>query len=85
MTNTVENMVVVTTKGLVNADLLQIKKQRDELLVEADALVNTALDQGIDEAPFRQYRQALRDIPQTFSDPETVTWPTKPSLPSASA
>lgn len=64
---------------------LSIKAIRKTLLVKADELVNTALDNGIDATPFRQYRQALRDIPQTFSDPEAVTWPTKPSLPQASA
>ena len=62
-----------------------VKQTRQYKLIEADSLVNTALDKGINAAPFRQYRQALRDIPQTFSDPEAVTWPTKPLLPSASA
>lgn len=61
-----------------------IKSIRKTLLVEADGLVNTAEDKGVDAAPYRQYRQALRDIPQTFSDPEAVTWPVKPSLPQPS-
>ncbi|QUM91214.1 hypothetical protein HWV03_21830 [Moritella sp. 36] len=61
-----------------------VKSVRSTLCKEADILVNTALDKGVDATPFRQYRQALRDIPQTFSDPEAVTWPVKPSLPQAS-
>lgn len=63
----------------------EVKALRTAKLIEADNLVNIAQDNGIEETPFRQYRQALRDIPQTFTDPETVTWPTKPLLPSASA
>lgn len=62
-----------------------VKGVRKTLLKKADDLVNTALDNGIDVTPFRQYRQALRDIPQTYSNPEEVVWPQKPSLPQASA
>ncbi|WP_443083677.1 phage tail assembly chaperone [Vibrio sp. IB15] len=52
---------------------------------EADDLINKVLDLGLDATTFRQYRQALRDIPQTYSNPEDVVWPQKPSLPQASA
>jgi len=62
-----------------------IREQRAPLLDDADRLINIALDKGADVTPFRQYRQALRDIPQTFSDAQEVVWPTKPSLPQASA
>ncbi|OCH46128.1 hypothetical protein A6D96_22955, partial [Vibrio cyclitrophicus] len=57
---------------------------RKNKLSEADDLVNMAMDNGVDVAPFRQYRQALRDIPQTYTNPEDVVWPQKPSLPQAS-
>lgn len=62
-----------------------VKGVRKTLLKEADELVNTALDKGSDVVPFRHYRQALRDIPQTFTNPEDVVWPQKPSLSQASA
>ena len=62
-----------------------VKSVRKTFLKEADNLVNTAEDNGIDSAPYRQYRQALRDVPQTFTNPEDVVWPQKPSLPQASA
>lgn len=65
--------------------MMLVRQVRNKLLSVADGLLETALDNGVDAMPFRQYRQALRDIPQTFSDPEAVTWPTKPSLPQASA
>lgn len=62
-----------------------IRSERDTLLSIVDKEIASALDVDIDVTPFRQYRQALRDIPQTFSNPEDVVWPQKPSLPQASA
>ncbi|MCG9599710.1 phage tail assembly chaperone [Vibrio sp. Isolate31] len=78
-------MLVVTTRGLVAEEWVEHIEQRDRLMVDADHLVNTAMDMELDVTPFRQYRQALRDIPQTYSNPEDVVWPQKPSLPQASA
>jgi len=77
--------LVVTHRGLVAEEWVEHVETRDRLMVESDHLVNAAEDKGIDATPFRQYRQALRDIPQTFSDAQDVVWPTKPSLPQASA
>ena len=74
-----DNELVVMTRWT------EVRAIRDAKLKSADKLLETIIDKGGDEAACRQYRQALRDIPQTFSDPEAVTWPTKPSLPSASA
>ncbi|MEZ8021375.1 phage tail assembly chaperone [Vibrio splendidus] len=78
-------MLVVTTRGLVAEEWVEHIEKRDRLMVDADHLVNTAMDMQLDVTPFRQYRQALRDIPQTFTNPEDVVWPQKPSLPQASA
>jgi hypothetical protein len=79
------NMLIVTRRGLVAEEWVEHIEKRDRLMVVADHLVNTAMDNGVDVTPFRQYRQALRDIPQTFTNPEDVVWPQKPSLPQASA
>ena len=73
-------MLVVTQRGLVAEDWVESIEKRDQLMFEADKLVNTALDKGLDAAPFRQYRQALRDIPQTFTDATEIIWPQKPTL-----
>ncbi|WP_341661204.1 phage tail assembly chaperone [Vibrio sp.] len=73
-------MLVVTRRGLVAEDWVESIEKRDQLMFEADKLVNTALDNGLDAAPFRQYRQALRDIPQTFTDATEIIWPQKPTL-----
>ena len=32
------------------------------------------------KAKFTAYRKALRDIPQTYSNPDDVKWPTKPTI-----
>ncbi|CAH7044877.1 conserved hypothetical protein [Vibrio chagasii] len=66
-------------------ELIAIRKRRAPLLVEADHLVNLALDSEVEITPFRQYRQQLRDITQTYKTLKDVVWPQKPSLPQASA
>ncbi|CAK1817950.1 Phage tail protein [Vibrio crassostreae] len=78
------SLLIVTNRGLVSDNWVEIIEQRDCLMVDADHLVNSAMDNGVDATPFRQYRQALRDIPQTYTNPEDVVWPQKPSLPQAS-
>ncbi|CAK3123321.1 Phage tail protein [Vibrio crassostreae] len=66
-------------------ELQALRERRALFLVEADHLVNIALDNGVDIAPYRQYRQQLRDITQTYTTLKDVVWPQKPSLPQASA
>jgi len=66
-------------------ELVAIREHRAPLLVEADHLVNLALDSEVEITPFRQYRQQLRDITQTYKTLKDVVWPQKPSLPQASA
>lgn len=67
-----------------NADELKwepIRLMRSTLLAESDSRVLP--DRWAVMTPEKQqewtvYRQALRDIPQTFATPEEVVWPTKP-------
>jgi hypothetical protein len=60
-----------------------IKKKRDYLLLMTDYTQlsdNTLTDAK--KAEWRIYRQALRDLPQTYSsatDKSDIVWPTKPS------
>ncbi|NOH31677.1 phage tail assembly chaperone [Vibrio mediterranei] len=63
----------------------EIRAIRDAKLQAADKLLEASIDSGANELAFRQYRQALRDIPQTYTNPEDVVWPQKPSLPQVSA
>ncbi|WP_245823896.1 phage tail assembly chaperone [Photobacterium proteolyticum] len=63
----------------------EVREIRNRLLVEADRLVNKAEDKGLDSTPQRQYRDWLRDVPETYKDnPEAVEWK-EPPLPQPSA
>ena len=56
-----------------------IRAERDKLLKESDYLI--LADAPVDETQKQEwttYRQSLRDIPQTFSNPDEVVYPTKP-------
>lgn len=59
-----------------------VKTNRDALLSESDIYVLP--DRWSAMTPEKQqewsaYRQALRDIPQTYTDPRDVVWPIKPT------
>ena len=53
-----------------------LRKNRDALLAETDWMANSDLTMS---DAWKTYRQALRDMPATESDPSNPTWPTKPS------
>lgn len=54
-----------------------IRNKRDILLTKSD--ISQLADFPGDKAAWSAYRQALRDIPQTYSDPDDVIWPTPPA------
>jgi len=56
-------------------DLFNLRKKRNELLAETDYL---ALSDNTLSDEMTTYRQALRDITDTYSSLNTVVWPTKP-------
>jgi hypothetical protein len=58
----------------------RIKMERNSYLRESDwtDLPNAPLSSSVKQN-WLNYRQALRDVPQNFSTPESVVWPTKPS------
>ena len=56
-------------------ELKQLRAKRDILLVETDWMANNDVTMS-DE--WQTYRQALRDITDTYTSLETVVWPTKP-------
>ncbi len=57
----------------------QIKAKRDILLTQSDWTTLTDAQPKPNKEAWLNYRQALRDITKTFSSPEAVIWPTKPS------
>ena len=54
-----------------------IRKQRNNLLIESDWTQGADVPDTIKTA-WVSYRQALRDVTKQ-SDPDNITWPTKPS------
>ena len=53
---------------------VNVRSQRDRKLAETDYL---ALGDNTLSADMKKYRQDLRDVPRQ-SDPDDITWPTKP-------
>lgn len=76
--------------GLSEQEIDAIKKElawepvvnKRNLLLESTDWTQVSDAQLSDEKKqeFAAYRQALRDIPQTYSNPEDVVWPVKPTV-----
>ena len=54
-----------------------IRQTRDQLIRDSDWTMIPGAT--VDQAQWSAYRQILRDLPQTYSNPEDVVWPTTPS------
>jgi len=57
----------------------QVRAERDRLLVESDwtQMPDSPLN-GEQKNAWADYRQELRDLPQSFATPDEVVWPTAP-------
>jgi hypothetical protein len=55
----------------------QLRVERDKKLAETDWTQGADVPPSIKDA-YVTYRQALRDITNTYNNPRTVVWPTKP-------
>jgi hypothetical protein len=54
-----------------------IRAKRNYLLKATDWTLTPG--SSLDQAQWAAYRQILRDLPQTYTNPEDVVWPVKPS------
>ena len=74
--------VAPTAEELATAAAAQVRRQRDQLLLEVDAFVGNPLRWAAlssdKQAEWATYRTALLDVPQQAGFPDTITWPTKP-------
>jgi hypothetical protein len=72
----VESTTTEEQTNLTNAKWEQVRNDRNALLSQSDwrALSDVTLSDA-----WRTYRQELRDIPSTQSDPYNITYPTPPS------
>lgn len=57
----------------------EIRAQRDQLLIQSDWTTLPDAQPKPNKEAWLTYRQTLRDITKTYSSPEAVVWPTKPS------
>ena len=53
-----------------------IRAERDSKLMDSDWMANSDVTMS---SAWKTYRQALRDLPASESDPDDITWPTEPS------
>ena len=70
--------VTVTHTAVDQTDVEQwaeIRASRDIKLMDSDWMANS--DVTMSDA-WKTYRQALRDLPASESDPDDITWPTEP-------
>ena len=72
--------VVAKTQEQLDAETVQaaqsVRSQRDSLLAASDW--TQVPDAPVDQAAWRTYRQALRDVTTQSGFPHEVTWPVKP-------
>ncbi|MFD2177849.1 tail fiber assembly protein [Veronia pacifica] len=71
---------LVTPGGLVDIDWYDAKEKRNYLLKDTDWTQMTdapLTDQQ--RTAYAEYRQALRDLTQTFANPADIIWPIKPT------
>jgi hypothetical protein len=61
------------------AAFYHIRQKRDQLLAETDWLITKAKETGTNiPAALKEYRQALRDLPDTYESADDVVFPMKP-------
>ena len=65
------------TDDAKNRGYTDLRKRRDYLLSLTD--FHAFSDTPNMSSAMTTYRQALRDLPANTSDPENITWPTRPS------
>ena len=62
----------------------KLRDKRDDLLAEVDSIVSNPLRWAsfsqAQQTAWANYRQALLDVPQQPGFPNTINWPTKPTI-----
>lgn len=62
--------------NIIIAEWANVRKKRDSMLERTDVIALKQLEvDGAVEEKMRIYRQKLRDIPQVFSNPYNIVWP----------
>ena len=66
-----------------NPDQRQLEQEAEEVREQRDALLKDSdwtqvSDAPVDQQAWKDYRQALRDVPEQEGFPTDINWPTKP-------
>jgi len=69
------NPPALSAEEIAEDELMRLRMQRDELLAETDWWASSDLTMTPEQSA---YRQALRDITETYSSLAEVVWPEKP-------
>ena len=57
-----------------------VRAERDQRLSGSDWIVTKSAEAGVAvPTAWKAYRQALRDVPETNTDPTAIAWPTPPA------
>jgi len=59
-------------------DMMVIRGERDRRIAKTDWTQLPDVPEAI-KLKWQTYRQALRDVPQNYTDPLNISWPTEPS------
>lgn len=71
-----EDRVAIEAQAKIDAQWYIIRQQRDEYLKSTDILILRDFESGnVANVNVVTYRQALRDLPQTQTDPFNISWP----------
>ena len=65
-----------SAEDLDAAELEMLREERNKIIVESDWMANSDVTMS---AEWKTYRQALRDITESYTSIYDVVWPTKPS------
>ena len=69
----------LSEEAITASKWLDIRQERNKLLAETDWIVTMHKEKGTNiPAAWKTYRQALRDITDTYTSSDDVVWPEKP-------
>jgi hypothetical protein len=69
----------LSEEAITTSKWLDIRQERNKLLAETDWEIVMHKEKGTNiPAALKTYRQALRDITDTYTSPDDVVWPEKP-------
>jgi hypothetical protein len=75
-----EEEIAINREKKRQLDWIPFREQRDKLLKDSDwtQISDYALVTEEEKVLWAEYRQALRDLPETYPNSEDIVWPTKP-------